>query len=167
MNALPARQFVLSDAAYRLMDRELAKFPADQKQSAVMAALRIAQEEIGWLPEPALEQVATYLGMPVIAVYEIATFYAMYHLAPVGRHTIRLCTNLPCALSGATAAAAHLQQRLAVGFGQTSADGAVTLQEGECLGACGDAPVLLLDNRDLRGSMSNDRLDALLEALRR
>jgi len=157
----------LSDAACRAIDRELAKFPSDQRQSAVMAALAIVQDEKGWLPAESIEEVARYLGMPAIAVYEVASFYAMYELAPVGRHKITVCTNLPCALSGAGAAAQRLKDRLGVEFGQTTADGRFTLKEGECMGACGDAPVLLVDNKRMCSFMNDARLDALLEELGR
>jgi len=137
---------MLSDDARKKIDREIAKFPGDQKQSAVMAALAILQEERGWVSSESIDEVAAYLSMAPIAVYEVATFYNMYDLKPVGRRKISLCTNLPCALSGALDAAAHLKQKLGIGFGETTADGAVTLKEGECFGACGDAPVLLVNN---------------------
>ena len=130
------------------------------------AALRkIAQDEKGCLAPETMDFVAQYLGMPPVAVYEVATFYAMYNLAPKGRHKVTLCTNLPCALQGANAAAAHLQRRLGIGFGETTPDGAVTLQEGECMGACGDAPVLLVDNKRMCSWMDADKLDALLAEL--
>jgi NADH-quinone oxidoreductase subunit E len=153
----------LSAQALERIERETAKYPPEQRQSAVMAALAIAQDEIGWLPTPILEQVAGVLQMAPVAVYEVATFYHMYHLRPVGRHTVRLCTNLPCALSGANAAARHLQDRLGIGFGQTTADGACTLIEGECLGACGDAPVLLVNNKQMHSFMDDAKIDALID----
>jgi NADH-quinone oxidoreductase subunit E len=131
-----------------------------------MAALTIAQDEFGWLPAPVIEAVADYLGMPPVAAYEVATFYHMYQMAPAGRYKITVCTNLPCALSGANAAAHHLQQRLGVGFGQTSADGTFTLAQGECMGACGDAPVLLVNNKRMCSFMDDERIDALLDSLR-
>jgi len=155
----------LSEAALRRIDRETAKYPDDQRQSAVMAALAIAQDEIGWLPPSTLEEVAAYLGMAPVAVYEVATFYHMYQLRPMGRHKITVCTNLPCALSGANAAAQHLQRRLGIGFGETTPDGACTLVEGECMGACGDAPVLLVNNKRMHSLMDEARLDALLAEL--
>ena len=132
-----------------------------------MAALAIAQDEYGWLPEQAINAVADYLEMTPIAVYEVASFYNMYNLQPTGRCKLTLCTNLPCALSGANQAAAHLKQRLGIGFGETTADGGFTLKEGECLGACGDAPVLLVNNKRMESFMSNERLDALLEEFKR
>lgn len=158
---------VLADKALARIDREVAKYPADQKQSAVMAALAIAQDEHGWLPDEVMEAVAKLLGMAPVAVYEVATFYNMYRLEPGGRHKVTVCTNLPCALSGGVDAAERLKARLGVGFGETSADGAVTLREGECLGACGDAPVLLVDNKRMCSHMSADKLDALVEELRK
>lgn len=166
MSAVLKPGSLLSEAALRQIDREVAKYPADQKQSAVMAALRIAQTEHGWLSKELMQEVADVLQMPAIAVYEVASFYTMYNLAPTGRHKITLCTNLPCALSGANRAARHLQDKLGVGFNETTADGAFTLKEGECLGACGDAPVLLVDNHRMCSFMSNEKLDALIDELR-
>jgi NADH-quinone oxidoreductase subunit E len=131
-----------------------------------MAALAIAQDEKGWLATETMDFVAEYLRMPPIAVYEVASFYAMYNLKPVGRHKLTVCTNLPCALSGGTHAAEHLQSRLGIGFNETSADGGFTLKEGECMGACGDAPVLLVDNKRMCGFMSDDKLDRLLDELK-
>jgi NADH-quinone oxidoreductase subunit E len=158
---------VLSEGALARIAREAAKYPADQKQSAVMAALAIAQDEHGWLPPEAMEAVAKALGMAPVAVFEVASFYNMYDLKPVGRHKVTVCTNLPCALSGGVEAAEHLKRRLGVGFNETTADGCVTLKEGECMGACGDAPVLLVNNKRMCGNMSGEKLDALLEELRK
>jgi NADH-quinone oxidoreductase subunit E len=157
---------LLSAEALARIEREAAKFPPERRQSAVMAALQIAQLEHGWLRKELIEEVAAVLGMPAIAVYEVASFYSMYDLEPVGRHKLTLCTNLPCALSGATAAAAHLRRRLGIDFGETSADGEFTLKEGECLGACGDAPVLLVNNHRMCSFMSHDKLEALLDELK-
>jgi NADH-quinone oxidoreductase subunit E len=156
---------VLSDAALRRIDREIAKYPTGQKQSAVMAALTIAQDEKGWLATETMDFVAAYLGMQPIAVYEIATFYEMYNTAPTGRYKLTLCTNLPCALQNAAKAAAHLQQKLGIGFGETTADGLFTLKEGECLGACGDAPVLLVNNKRMCSWMRPEAIDLLLAEL--
>jgi NADH-quinone oxidoreductase subunit E len=167
MSAVPKSPRVLSAESCRRIDREIAKYPAEHKQSAVMAALAIAQDEHGWLPEEVINAVADYLAMAPIAVYEVASFYTMYNLRPTGRCKLTVCTNLPCALSGANQAAAHLKQRLGIGFGETTADGQYTLKEGECLGACGDAPVLLVNNKRMEGFMSNERLDALLEEFKR
>ena len=157
---------ILSPEALARVDRALAKYPPDQKQSAVMAALTIAQDEKGWLSTETMDFVAGYLGMPPIAVYEVASFYTMYDLKPVARHKITICTNLPCALSGAVVAAEHLKRKLGVGFNESTADGRFTLREGECMGACGDAPVLLVNNKRMCCAMTPDKLDALLEELR-
>ena len=157
---------VLSPAALAKIDAAVTKYPADQKQSAVMAALVIAQEEKGWLATETMDFVAHYLDMPPIAVYEVASFYTMYDLKPVGRCKLSICTNLPCALQGATVAAAHLKKRLGIGFGETTADGAFTLKEGECFGACGDAPVLLVNNKRMACAMTADKLDKLIEEFR-
>jgi NADH-quinone oxidoreductase subunit E len=158
---------LLSEASLQRIAREVAKYPADQKQSAVMAALAIAQDEHGWLPDEVMEAVATVLGMPPVAVYEVATFYNMYDLAKPGRHKVTVCTNLPCALSGGVDAAEHLKAKLGVGFNETTADGRFTLKEGECMGACGDAPVLIVNNKRMCSRMTNDKLDALVEELGR
>ena len=156
----------LSPAALARIDQAVAKYPPDQKQSAVMAALTIAQDEIGWLSTATMDFIAQYLEMPPIAVYEVASFYTMYDLKPVGKCKLAICTNLPCALQGATAAAAHLQQKLGIGFGETTADGAFTLKEAECLGACGDAPVVLVNNKRMACAMSADKLDKLIEEMK-
>jgi NADH-quinone oxidoreductase subunit E len=156
---------MLSPDALKKIDREIAKYPPDQKQSAVMSALAIAQDEKGWLATDTMDFVAQYLGMPPVAVYEVATFYAMYNLKPSGKYKITICTNLPCALQGATESAEYLKERLGVGFGETTADGQVTLREGECMGACGDAPVLLVNNKRMCSFMRREQLDALLAEL--
>jgi NADH-quinone oxidoreductase subunit E len=166
MSALPLNPSLLSAESYRRVDREIAKFPAEHRASAVMAALAIAQEQLGWLSKEVIEEVAGYLGMPEIAVYEVASFYGMYNLQQTGRFKLTVCTNLPCALSGANRAAARLKEKLGIGFGETSADGEFTLKEGECLGACGDAPVLLVNNTRMCSFMSDAKLDALLDELR-
>jgi len=157
---------LLSEQAYKKIDRELAKFPSDQKQSAVMAALAIAQEEKGWLSPEVLLDVANYLDMPPIAVQEVATFYAMYNTAPVGKNKITVCTNLPCALSGGEKAAHYLKQKLGIDYRETTEDGQFTLLEGECMGACGDAPVMLVNNKRMCSWMSNDKIDALVDELK-
>ncbi|MDN5935264.1 MAG: NADH-quinone oxidoreductase subunit NuoE [Nitrosospira sp.] len=156
---------MLSTESIKKIDREITKYPPDQRQSAVMSALAIAQDEKGWLTNETMDFVAHYLGMPPIAVYEVATFYNMYNQQPLGKCKITICTNLPCALSGANDATAYIQQKLGIGFNQTSADGKFTLKEGECMGACGDAPVLLVNNKRMCGFMSNDKIDRLLEEL--
>jgi NADH-quinone oxidoreductase subunit E len=155
----------LSSDAIRRIDREIAKYPAEQRQSAVMSALAIAQDEHGWLPAEVMDDVARHLGMPTIAVYEVASFYAMYNLKPTGRFKLTICTNLPCALQGAAAAALHLKQRLGIGFGETTGDGKFTLKEGECMGACGDAPVMLVNNKRMESFLDASRMDALLDEL--
>jgi NADH-quinone oxidoreductase subunit E len=156
---------MLSADALKKIDREIAKYPSDQKRSAVMAALAIAQDEKGWLPTEVMDFVASYLDMPPIAVYEVATFYEMYNTKPTGKYKLALCTNLPCALHDAAKAAAHLQQKLGIGFGETTADGLFTLKQGECFGACGDAPVLLVNNKRLCSWMRPEALDGLLAEL--
>lgn len=156
---------MLSPAALTKIDREVAKYPPGQKQSAVMAALAIAQDEKGWLATETMDFVAAYLGMPPISVYEVATFYEMYNTKPTGKYKLTLCTNLPCALQHASKAAAHLQQKLGIGFGETTSDGMFTLKEGECFGACGDAPVLLVNNKRLCSWMRPEALDTLLAEL--
>lgn len=158
---------LLTEQAYKKIDRELAKFPADQRQSAVMAALAIAQDEKGWLAPEVMQDIADYIGMPAIAVQEVATFYNMYNLKPLGKQKITICTNLPCALSGGEKAAHHLKEKLGIDYRETTADGHFTLMEGECMGACGDAPVLLVNNKRMCSHMSNEKIDALLEELKK
>ena len=157
---------MLSPEALARIDRAVAKYPPDQRQSAVMAALTIAQDEKGWLSTETMDFVAHYLGMPPIAVYEVASFYTMYDLKPRGRCKLTICTNLPCALQGANIAADHLKKKLGIGFNETTADGRVTLQQGECFGACGDAPVLLMNNKHMLCAMTPDKLDDFLKELK-
>jgi len=156
---------MLSDDAIAKIDREVAKYPRDQRRSAVIAALAVAQDEHGWLPAEVMDDVARHLGMPAVAVYEVASFYAMFELKPTGRFKLTLCTNLPCALSGATAAAEHLRKRLGIDFGETTGDGKFTLKEGECMGACGDAPVVLVNNKRMASFLNPPQIDALLDEL--
>ena len=156
---------MLSAESLARIDREVAKYPADQKRSAVMAALRIAQVEKGWLAPDTIKFVAEYLEIAPVAAYEVATFYNMYDTSPVGRHKIVVCTNLPCALSGGAAAADYIKSKLGIGFGETTEDGRFTLKEGECMGACGDAPVLLHNNHTMCSHMSNAAIDKLLAEL--
>ena len=157
---------MLSTEALAKIDKALAKSPPQEKQSAVMAALTIAQDEKGWLATETMDFVAQYLEMPPVAVYEVASFYTMYDMKPVGRHKLTICTNLPCALQGATKTAAYIKQKLGIGFGETTADGRFTLKEGECMGACGDAPVLIRNNKQMLCAMSNDKIDKLIEELK-
>ena len=158
---------LLSEQCYKKIDRELAKYPADQRQSAVMAALAHAQVELGWISSDVMQELADYIRMPAIAVQEVATFYNMYNLKPAGKHKITVCTNLPCALSGGERAAHHLKQKLGIDYRDTTPDGAFTLMEGECMGACGDAPVMLVNNHRMCSFMSNDKIDALVEELKK
>jgi len=157
---------MLTTGSLKKIDREVTKYPPDQKQSAVMGALIIAQDEKGWLSSETMDYVARYLGMPPVQVYEVASFYTMYNLKPVGRHKLTLCTCLPCGLQGALDAADHLRQKLGIGFNQTTPDGGFTLKEGECMGACAMAPVLLVNNKKMHDYMSNEKLDRLLESLK-
>ena len=156
---------MLSQESLQQIDREVAKYPADRKQSAVMGALRIAQVEKGWLSPETIAFVAEYLEIPAMAAYEVASFYNMYDLAPVGRHKITVCTNLPCALSGGVHAADYLKEKLGIGFNETTPDGKFTLKEGECMGACGDAPVLILNNHRMCSWMTKEKIDQLLADL--
>ena len=146
--------------------REVAKFPADQKQSAVMACLTIVQAEWGWVSGDAEKLVAEYLGMPPIAVHEVTTFYNMYNQQPVGRFKVNVCTNLPCQLRDGARALHHLEKKLGIRMGETTADGMFTLQQSECLGACADSPVLLVNDFTMCSFMSDDKLDQLIDGLR-
>jgi len=157
---------MLSAESLAQIDRELTKYPPEQKQSAVMAALRIAQTELGWLSRDSIEFVAHYLAMPAIAAYEVATFYNMYDLAPVGRNKVTLCTNLPCQLQGAGKIAEHLQSKLGIGFGETTADGRYTLKEGECMGACGHGPLCLHNNHKMHDHLTPESVDKLLDDMK-
>ncbi|WYX33456.1 NADH-quinone oxidoreductase subunit NuoE [Achromobacter xylosoxidans] len=157
---------LLSEQAYQKIDRELAKFPADQRQSAIMASLAIAQEEKGWLATDIIEDVANYIGVPPIAVQEVATFYNMFDVKPVGKTKIAVCTNLPCALRDGERAGDYLKRKLGVDYRETTADGQFTLVEGECMGACGDFPVLIVNNKHMCVRMTEEKLDALVAALK-
>jgi len=145
---------------------KIAKYPSDRKQSAVMSALAIAQDEKGWLANETINFVAQYLEMPPIAVYEVATFYNMYNLEPIGKYKITVCTNLPCALSGSNETADYVKKKLGIEFNQTTADGKFTLKEVEGFGSCGDAPVLLVNNKRMCSFMTNEMVDQLLEELK-
>jgi NADH-quinone oxidoreductase subunit E len=158
---------MLSAASLQKIDREIAKYPADRRQSAVMAALVIAQDEKGWLSTETMDFVAQYLGIAPVAVYEVASFYTMYNREPLGTHKLTICTCLPCGLQGALAAADHLRKRLGIDFNETTPDGWFTLKEGECMGACAMAPVVLVDNKRMCDYMTNDKLDALVDELSR
>ena len=156
---------MLSAQCYQKIDRELAKYPADQRQSAVMASLAHAQVELGWLSPETMQEIADYIGMPAIAVQEVATFYNMFNIKPVGQHKITVCTNLPCALSGGERAGQRIKDALGIDYRDTTSDGKFTLLEGECMGACGDAPVMLVNNHRMCSFMSDAKIDALLEEL--
>lgn len=156
---------LLSEQAYQKIDRELAKYPDDQKQSAIMAALAIAQEEKGWVSPEVIEDVAKYLGQPPILVQENATFYNMFDVKPVGRFKITVCTNLPCALRDGEKTMDYIKQKLGIEVGQTTPDGQFSLVEGECMGACGDSPVLLVNNQHMCVRMAPEKIDAMLAEL--
>ncbi len=157
---------MLTQETLARFDREIAKYPAEQKQSAVMACLTLAQIEKGWLAKETIAFVADYLDMPAIAAEEVATFYNMYNLKPVGKYKLAVCTCIPCALSGGRDAAAYLAERLGIKIGETTEDGRFTLVESECQGACGDAPVALVNNHSMRSFLTPDKLDQLLEELK-
>ena len=157
---------MMSDATKARFDREVAKYPSDQKQSAVMACLAIVQQELGWVSPESERVVAALLGMAPIAVHEVTTFYNMYNQQPVGKYKLNVCTNLPCQLRGGAQALAHLEDRLGIHAGQTTADGLFTLQPSECQGACADAPVLLVNDRHMCSFMSSEKLDQLIADLK-
>ena len=158
---------MISESTKTRFAREVAKFPADQKQSAVMACLSIVQQEQGWVSTESEQGVADYLGMPVMAVHEVTTFYNMYNQKPVGKFKLNVCTNLPCQLRGGQQALQHLEHKLGVHAGETTADGLFTLQPSECQGACADAPVMLVNDRHMCSFMSNDKLDQLIDGLKK
>jgi NADH-quinone oxidoreductase subunit E len=158
---------MISDSTRARFAREVAKFPADQKQSAVMACLSIVQQEQGWVSPDSEQVVAEVLGMPVMAVHEVTTFYNMYNQKPVGKFKLNVCTNLPCQLRGGAEALAHLEHKLGVNVGETTADGLFTLQPSECQGACADAPVLLVNDRHMCSFMSHEKLDQLVDSLKK
>jgi len=157
---------MLTPESLAQIDKEVAKYPADRKSSAVMSALRIAQVEKGWLAPETIEYVAHYLGMPAIAAYEVASFYNMYELSPCGRHKITVCTNLPCQLQGADTVAEYLKKKLGIDFGETTPDGRFTLKEGECMGTCGSGPLCLHNNHTMHVHLTPERLDELLDGLK-
>lgn len=157
---------MISEVTRARFDREVAKYPLDQKQSAVMACLAIVQQELGSVSVDSEKVVADYLGMAPIAVHEVTTFYNMYNQRPVGKYKLNVCTNLPCQLRDGAAALKHLEHKLGIHMGETTADGLFTLQQSECLGACADSPVLLVNDRSMCSFMSNDKLDQLIDGLR-
>ena len=147
------------------MDRNIAKYPPEQKQSAVMACLIAAQEEHGWVSPEIIAEVAQILEMPRIAVEEVATFYNMYETKPIGKFKLVVCTNLPCQLTHGEEAADYLKKKLGINFNETTPCGTFTLKEGECMGACGDSPVMLVNNKRMCSFMSQEKIDALLDEL--
>jgi NADH-quinone oxidoreductase subunit E len=157
---------MISDATKARFDREVAKYPPDQAQSAVMACLAIVQQEQGWVSSDSERAVAEHLGMAPIAVHEVTTFYNMYNQKPLGTYKLNVCTNLPCQLRGGAQALQHLEAKLGIHIGETTSDGLITLQQSECQGACADAPVLLVNDRTMCSFMSHERLDALVDGLR-
>jgi NADH-quinone oxidoreductase subunit E len=157
---------MLSQESIARIDRELAKYPAEHRQSAVMSALRIAQGELGWLSNEAVAFVADYLGIPAIAALEVATFYNMYDLEAVGRHKITVCTNISCMLRDSASIVEHLENRLGVHCGETTPDGKFTLLEGECMGSCGGAPLLHINNKHMHEHLTPEKIDAILEGLK-
>ncbi|WP_048439391.1 NADH-quinone oxidoreductase subunit NuoE [Caenimonas sp. SL110] len=157
---------MITDAMRTLFDREVAKYPADQRQSAVMACLAIVQKEDGFVSRDRENQIADYLGMPPIAVHEVTTFYNMYNQQPVGKYKLNVCTNLPCQLRDGYTALHHLEKKLGIHMGETTPDGMFTLQQSECLGACADSPVMLVNDRTMCSFMSAEKLDQLVDGLR-
>ena len=156
---------MISEQSKTRFDREIAKYPADQKQSAVMACLTIVQEELGHVSAESEKLIADYLGMPPIAVHEVTTFYNMYNQKPVGKYKLNVCTNLPCQLRDGAVALQHLERKLGISMGETTADGLFTLQQSECLGACADSPVMLVNDLTMCSFMSNEKLDQLIAGL--
>ncbi len=157
---------MLSPEAIEKIDYELTKYPADQRQAAVMSALRIVQTERGWLSKESITEVAQYLGMPEIAAMEVATFYNMYDLSPVGKYKVTICTNISCMLRGSDEIVNHLQQKLGVGFNEITPDGKFCLKEGECMGCCGGAPLMHINNTQMHEFLTTERVDAILEELK-
>lgn len=157
---------MLSPQATEKIDYELTKYPADQRQAAVMSALRIVQTERGWLSKDSITEVAHYLGMPEIAAMEVASFYNMYDLAPVGKYKITVCTNISCMLRDSDEIVDHLKAKLGVGFNEVTADGKFCLKEGECMGCCGGAPLLHINNTEMHEFLTPEKVDAILEELK-
>ena len=156
---------MLSEQIQAQINRELKKYPADQKQSAVMAALRFVQDEKGWIEPSDMADVAGYLGMPQMQVYEVATFYHMYNLKPMGKHTLTVCTNLSCQLMGANETLDYLKSKLGIGVGEVTADGKFGLREAECMGACVEAPLLTVDNKRMCSCLTTEKIDQILAEL--
>jgi len=157
---------MISDATKARFAKEVAKYPADQAQSAVMACLSIVQQELGHVSTDSEKVIADHLGMAPMAVHEVTTFYNMYNQHPVGKYKFNVCTNLPCQLREGQQALQYLEQKLGIRMGETTADGMFTLQQSECLGACADSPVMLVNDRHMCSYMTNDKLDQLVDSLR-
>ncbi len=162
----PAATAPLSAATLARFAKEVAKYPADQKQSAVMACLAIVQQELGSVSTDSEAQIAAYLGMAPMAVHEVTTFYNMYNQKPCGKYKLNVCTNLPCQLRDGGKALKHLETKLGIHMGQTTPDGLFTLQQSECLGACADSPVLLVNDRAMCSFMTDSKLDQLIDSLK-
>ena len=157
---------MISEQTKTRFDREVAKYPPEHKQSAVMALLAIVQQEQGFVSQASEQDIADYLGMAPIAVHEVTTFYNMYNQRPVGKYKLNVCTNLPCQLRDGQKALHHLEKKLGISMGETTPDGLFTLQQSECLGACADSPVMLVNDRTMCSFMSNDKLDQLVDGLK-
>jgi NADH-quinone oxidoreductase subunit E len=157
---------MLSAESIEKIDYELTKYPAEQRKAAVMSALRIVQAERGWLSKESISEVADYLGIPAIAAMEVATFYNMYDLSPVGQYKVTICTNISCMLRGSDTIVEHLQHKLGVGFNEITADGKFCLKEGECMGACGGAPLMLVNNHTMHEFLTPEKVDEILEGLK-
>ena len=161
-----SRAELITPESRALIDRWMAKYPPEQRQAAVMAALNIVQQQNGgWLTTELMDAVAEYLQMPRIAVYEVASFYTLYDLEPVGRHKIYVCTNIACMLCGSEVIVEHLQKKLGIKLGETTADGKFTLKESECLAACAGAPMFMVD-RTYYENLTPDKVDAILARLK-
>ena len=157
---------MISNESKLRFDHEVAKYPVDQKQSAVMACLAIVQQELGHVSTDSERQVAEYLGMAPIAVHEVTTFYNMYNQRPVGKYKLNVCTNLPCQLRDGASTLTYLEKKLGISMGETTSDGLFTLQQSECLGACADSPVMLVNDRSMCSFMTPEKLDQLVDGLR-
>ena len=157
---------MISESTKARFAKEVAKYPADQKQSAVMACLAIVQQELGYVSTDSEAVVAEYLGMAPMAVHEVTTFYNMYNQRPVGTYKLNVCTNLPCQLRDGVSTLKYLESKLGISMGQTTADGMFTLQQSECLGACADSPVMLVNDRSMCSFMTPEKLDQLVDGLR-
>ena len=157
---------MISESIKARFAREVAKYPAEQSQSAVMACLTIIQQELGYVSTESEAELAAYLGMPAMAVHEVTTFYNMYNQAPVGKYKLNVCTNLPCQLRDGVKTLQYLEKKLGISMGETTADGLFTLQQSECLGACADSPVMLVNDRNMCSFMSEERIDQLVEGLK-